>query len=128
LKAAANNLIALRYQENGHVTLLGSRAPGTIYVYGINLASLLDKIYQIYKVWDASRDDREKRLIIKRSFDNGRCYQINNRGISKERQRLYPYKIDIVQGRDLWYKIDIRLPKTLATGSIYTLYWVWDRS
>jgi len=128
LKAAANNLVALRYQENGHVTLPGSRAPRTIYVYGTNLVSLLDKIHQIYKVWDASRDDRKRRLIIKRSFDNSRYYQINNGGIFKERQRLYPHKIDIVQGRDLWYKIDIRLPKTLATGSIYTLYWVWDRS
>jgi len=128
LKAAANNLVALRYQENGHVTLPGSRAPGTIYVYGTSLASPLDKIHQIHKVWDASGDDREGRLIMKRSFDDGRCYQINNGGISKERQRLYPHKIDIVQGRDLWCEIDIRLPKTLATGSIYTLYWVWDRS
>jgi hypothetical protein len=133
LSAAPGDFIALRYQENGHVSLPeGSPGKpqnrGTIYVYGTSTPSKDEKFLGVHGIWAKGNasDDAKGHLIAKRNFDDGQCYQINDGPISAERQAMVNKQAQDPQGADLWCQADLRLPADLPTSGTYTLYWVWD--
>lgn len=133
LRAPVGAAIALRYQENGHVTLPDNppgKPPnrGTVYIYGTTQPRENDTLLAIHKVWNRAGTGGDGRgvLLSARGFDDGRCYQINNGPISTTRQVLFPHEPDELMGADLWCQQDIVLPENLPTGEPYTLYWVWD--
>ncbi|KAL8795812.1 MAG: hypothetical protein Q9195_001692 [Heterodermia aff. obscurata] len=133
LKAAPGDMVALRYQENGHVTLPNTnpgKAPnrGTVYVYGTTQPSPTENFLDVFKQWnaDGSGGNKKGKLLATQNFDDGQCYQMNAGPISAARQQKFPHKADPVMGQDLWCQNNLILPKDLPTGKPYTLYWVWD--
>ncbi|KAL1884587.1 hypothetical protein Plec18167_002177 [Paecilomyces lecythidis] len=133
LQAAPGAAIALRFQENGHVTLPWNQPGkpenrGTLYVYGTTQPRENDTFLGIHKVWNRNGTGGDKRgvLLSVQNFDDGRCYQINSGNISTHRQTVYPHQANQLMGADLWCQQDIALPSDAPTGKPYTLYWVWD--
>ncbi|KAL4890867.1 hypothetical protein BDV59DRAFT_194784 [Aspergillus ambiguus] len=133
LHASAGAAIALRFQENGHVTLPQNQPGkphnrGTIYVYGTTQPKEDEKLLDVHKVWnqEGTGGDRRGVLLSVQNFDDGRCYQINGGQISQRRQAEYPHQADQLMGADLWCQTDVALPKDVPSGKPYTLYWVWD--
>ena len=133
LSAAPGELIALRYQENGHVSIPGTppNKPanrGTVFIYGTEKPEDDDKLLDIHNVWnkDGSGGDKRGKLIATRNFDDGQCHQVNDGDISTKRQKEYPKEADQLQGMDLWCQVDVRIPEDVAVGTVYTMYWVWD--
>ncbi|KAL1966581.1 hypothetical protein VTN77DRAFT_3992 [Rasamsonia byssochlamydoides] len=133
LKAAPGAAVALRYQENGHVTLPQNQIGkppnrGTVYVYGTSDPRENDTLLAIHKVWNENGTGGDQRgvLLSKQNFDDGRCYQINDGSISKYRQKVFSHTADPLMGANLWCQQDIALPSDVPTGKPYTLYWVWD--
>ncbi|MCJ1374003.1 hypothetical protein MMC20_005233 [Loxospora ochrophaea] len=133
LQAPAGSLVALRYQENGHVTLPENQPGkpenrGTVYVYGTTQPSPNDTFLAIHKVWNTAGTGGDKRgkLIATQAFDDGQCYQINGGNISEARQKEFPHQADQTMGANLWCQNDIALPSDAPANQPYTLYWVWD--
>jgi len=133
LQAQQGSAIALRYQENGHVTQPENQEGkppnrGTVYVYGTTDPSDDDRIIDIHKVWneEGTGGDKRGKLLATRPYDDGRCYQINGGDISKERQAKFKHTADQLMGTNLWCQTDIKLPEDAEGGKKYTLYWVWD--
>jgi hypothetical protein len=133
LQAAASDAIALRFQENGHVTLPQNQPGkpqnrGTVYVYGTNQSSPDDSFLAIHRVWtpDGTGGDGRGRLLSTRNFDDGQCYQTNGGQISQQRQQEFKHPFDMTMGNDLWCQQDIQMPDDVESGQPYTLYWVWD--
>lgn len=133
LQASPGSAIALRYQENGHVTLPQNQKGkpknrGTVYVYGTTEPKVGEKLLDVHGSWNADGTGGDKRgvLLSVQNFDDGRCYQINNGTISEYRQKKFAHQADVLMGADLWCQQDIRLPSTAPSGKLYTLYWVWD--
>jgi len=133
LKAAPGDMVALRYQENGHVSLPDTQANkplnrGTVYVYGTADAKDDDKLLSVFGQWtaDGKGGDGRGRLLATRNYDDGQCHQDNQGEIALSRLAQFPKGNDPLQGeKNLWCQNDIRLPNDLAEGTIYTLYWVW---
>ena len=132
LQAAPGAMIALRYQENGHVTLPQNQPGkpanrGTLYVYGTSQPSPNDTLLGIQGQWTADGQGGDKRgvLLSTQNFDDGQCYQINNGNISTARQKEFPHEANTLMGADLWCQQDIALPNNVPVGKAYTLYWVW---
>ncbi|KAH0543541.1 hypothetical protein FGG08_002102 [Glutinoglossum americanum] len=133
LEAAAGSFVALQYQENGHVTLPNNQPGkpanrGTVYIYGTSEPQKNEDFTAIFKIWnaDGTGGDKRGKLLATQNFDDGQCYQTNPGNISVARKTEFPKKADTLQGTDLWCQNDIALPKDLATGKPYTIYWVWD--
>ncbi|KAJ6079491.1 hypothetical protein N7467_009244 [Penicillium canescens] len=133
LQANPGAAIALRYQENGHVTLPQNQPGkppnrGFVYVYGTTQPKTDEKLLNIHGKWtqDGKGGDKRGVLLSKQNFDDGRCYQINDQSISQTRQKEYAHKANQLMGADLWCQQDLRLPTNAPTGKPYTLYWVWD--
>jgi hypothetical protein len=132
LIANAGDMVALRYQENGHVTLPQNQPGkpanrGTIFIYGTTQPSNSDTLLGIHNVWtvDGKGGDGRGVLLATRNFDDGQCYQVNSGTISQQRQKEFPHKAKSLMGADLWCQSDVTLPTSIS-GSTYTLYWVWD--
>ncbi|KAI9892564.1 MAG: hypothetical protein M1814_001253 [Vezdaea aestivalis] len=134
LKAAAGSMIALQYQENGHVTLPenqpGKPGPsrGTVYIYGTTQPKSDEKFLNVHKVWnaDGSGGDKRGKLLAAMPYDDGRCYQVNPSKISTTRQGQFKFPADKLMGNNLWCQNDLKLPSDAPDGKPYTLYWVWD--
>ncbi|KAL8700252.1 MAG: hypothetical protein Q9201_005549 [Fulgogasparrea decipioides] len=133
LKAAPGDMVALRYQENGHVTLPQNQPGkpsnrGTVYIYGTTQPSPDDKFLSIHKVWnpDGTGGDKRGKLLATESFDDGQCYQMNGGQISTQRQGQFKHKADPIMGQDLWCQNNFRIPRDAPSGKPYTVYWVWD--
>ncbi|OJJ02417.1 hypothetical protein ASPVEDRAFT_41909 [Aspergillus versicolor CBS 583.65] len=133
LQASAGAAVALRFQENGHVTLpdtqLGKpKNRGTVYVYGTADPKQDEKLLDVQNVWtaDGTGGDGRGVLLGTRNYDDGRCYQVNGGEISTTRQKDYPHDADQDMGGDLWCQADIKIPSSAPSGTPYTLYWVWD--
>ena len=133
LQAAPGANIALRFQENGHVTLPNNQPGkpenrGTVYIYGTTQPKADEKFLDVFKQWNAAGTGGDKRgvLLAVQPYDDGRCYQVNSGSISTQRQSLYPHQADQLMGTSLWCQNDISLPANAPTGKPYTLYWVWD--
>ncbi|KAJ5808167.1 hypothetical protein N7474_009436 [Penicillium riverlandense] len=133
LQASAGAAIALRYQENGHVTLPWNQPGkpenrGTVYVYGTTEPKVGEKLLDVYGKWNENGTGGDGRgvLLSTQNFDDGRCYQINTGNISEYRQKEYPHAANQLMGANLWCQQDIKLPSTAPADRTYTLYWVWD--
>ncbi|KAI4177002.1 MAG: hypothetical protein LQ348_005898 [Seirophora lacunosa] len=133
LNAVPGDMVALRYQENGHVTLPENqpgKAPtrGTVYIYGTTNPSPDDKFLAIHKVWnsDGTGGDKRGKLLASEPYDDGQCYQINGGKISTERQQQFKHESDPVMGADLWCQNNFKIPKDAPSGKPYTVYWVWE--
>ncbi|KAK5451841.1 hypothetical protein LTS15_007564 [Exophiala xenobiotica] len=133
LQAAPGSAVALRYQENGHVTLPNNQPGkpqnrGTVYVYGTTNPSPDDSFLAIHRVWNADGTGGDGRgvLLSTQNFDDGQCYQTNGGTISQQRQKQFGHAFDDLMGNDLWCQQDIQLPSNVTSGKPYTLYWVWD--
>lgn len=133
LKAAAGDMVALRYQENGHVTLPENqpgKAPnrGTVYLYGTTDPKPDDKFLSIHKVWNpqGTGGDKRGKLLATEPFDDGQCYQINGGPISTQRQAEFKHQGDAIMGMDLWCQNNFKIPQDAPSGKPYTVYWVWE--
>ncbi|KAJ5748471.1 uncharacterized protein N7511_010167 [Penicillium nucicola] len=133
LQASPGASIALRYQENGHVTLPENQPGkpknrGYVYVYGTTQPKVGEKLLDVHGKWtsDGTGGDKRGVLLSKQNFDDGRCYQINGQSISQTRQKEFAHTANQLMGADLWCQQDLRLPANAPTGKPYTLYWVWD--
>lgn len=133
LEASAGAAIALRFQENGHVTLPQNQPGkppnrGTVYVYGTTEPKTGEKLLDVFGAWtaDGTGGDGRGVLLSKQNFDDGRCYQVNSGEISGTRQAKYTHTANQLMGADLWCQQDIQLPSSAPSGKPYTLYWVWD--
>lgn len=133
LQAAPGSAVALRFQENGHVTLPDNQPGkppnrGTVYVYGTTQPNPDDSFLAIHRVWNADGTGGDGRgvLLSTRNFDDGQCYQTNGGSISQQRQQQFKHPFDMLMGNDLWCQQDIQLPSSAPSGQPYTLYWVWD--
>jgi hypothetical protein len=133
LIAAPGDNVALRYQENGHVTLPQNQPGkpdnrGTIYIYGTQKPSNSDTLLEIHKVWNAEGTGGDGRgvLLATRNFDDGQCYQVNDGTISTQRQAQFPHTAEALMGVNLWCQSDFQIPTTISTSSPLTIYWVWD--
>jgi hypothetical protein len=132
LTASPGDMVALRYQENGHVSLpqtqLGKPANrGTVFVYGTTQPKNTDTLLGIHKQWTADGKGGDGRgvLLATRNYDDGQCYQVNGGAISVQRQAEFKHTATPLMGGDLWCQTDITLPVTIDSKS-YTVYWVWD--
>lgn len=134
LQAAPGDLVALRYQENGHVTLPQNQPGkqpnrGLVYVYGTTKPKFPELFLDVFGQWtsDGTGGDRRGRLLATQPFDDGYCYQANGGNISTHRQAQFPHTPNQLMGANLWCQNNIALPADItAIGSPYTLYWVWD--
>lgn len=137
LEAYPGANMALRYQENGHVTTPWTKPgkpvnSGVVYVYGTSQPKEDDTLLGIHGQWtlDGKGGDGRGRLLTSQYFDDGQCYQINIGYISEERQTRFHRVAETgsFQGANLWCQTDVLLPNDLDVGKDYTLYWVWDWS
>ncbi|CAG7926481.1 unnamed protein product [Penicillium olsonii] len=133
LEASAGAAIALRFQENGHVTLPQNQPGkppnrGSVYVYGTTQPKTGEKLLDVHGAWtaDGTGGDGRGVLLSKQNFDDGRCYQVNSGEISGTRQAKFTHTANQLMGADLWCQQDIKLPSDAPNGKPYTLYWVWD--
>lgn len=132
LQAAPGDMVTLRYQENGHVTLPENQPGkppnrGTIFVYGTTQSAPDDKLLDVTQ-WnaDGSAGNKKGKLLGTYNYDDSQCYQVNGGPISAQRQKQFPHTADKLMGGDLWCSNAVALPKDTASGKPYTLYWVWN--
>ena len=78
LQAQPGAYIALRYQENGHVTLPQNQAGkppnrGTVYIYGTTQPQQNEIFLNIFNVWnsDGTGGDKRGKLLATQNFDDG---------------------------------------------------------
>lgn len=133
LKAAPGDYVAMKYLENGHVTLPWNQPGkpphgGTVYVFGTTNPIEDEKLVDVMK-WteNGSGGNGRGRLLATQNFDDGRCHQLNECSNSVERQAAFPNAIPGQPGSvsELWCETDVKLPEDLQSG-IYTTYWVWQ--
>lgn len=132
LKAAPGNFVAMKYLENGHVTLPWNQPGkplegGTVYVFGTTQPSDDEKIVDVMK-WnkDGNGGDGRGWLLSAQNFDDGRCHQINDCVMSVERQTLFPNMIpDQDATAEQWCESDVQIPKNVQPGTL-TTYWIWQ--
>lgn len=132
LQAPPGAAIALRWQENGHVSFPQTppgkaENSGEVYVYGTTQPKSDEQFEDIHNVWNADGSGGDKRgaLLSVSTYDDGRCYQLTGASdIAVQRKQQFPHS----QGKDMFCQQDIALPANAPTGQPYTLYWVWDWS
>ncbi|KAF2737698.1 hypothetical protein EJ04DRAFT_510131 [Polyplosphaeria fusca] len=140
LKTQAGGHVALRYMENGHISLPEQQVgkpekAGTVYVFGTTDPKDDEKIADVLK-WTADGQGGNKRgvLVGAQNYDDGRCYEQNNSPIHNERAAKFPnWMMGQVPDGDkgpgnaaLFCETNIEIPKDAQTGKPYTLYWVWQ--
>ncbi|KAF2852538.1 hypothetical protein T440DRAFT_466675 [Plenodomus tracheiphilus IPT5] len=138
LQATPGGYIAMRYQENGHVTKpenqLGKpEKAGTVFVYGTTEPNENETLLTVLQ-WtkDGQGGNKKGALITTNDFDDGRCYEINTSEIWQKRSKTAPnYAMgQEVEGQPGNYPLacetNVQLPETAALGKPYTFYWVWQ--
>ena len=135
LQASPGDLVALRYQENGHVSLPQNQPGkpanrGLVYIYGTTQPKFPELFLDVFGQWtaDGQGGDKRGRLLATQPFDDGRCYQKSTSPISVSRQAQYPHTANELMGADLWCQNNIKIPTDVPTGKPYTIYWSWDVS
>lgn len=134
LQAAAGSYVALRYHENGHVTLPETQAGkpdnrGTVFVYGTTQSKPDDTLLAIHKIWNSAGTggDGRGKLLATQNFDDGQCHQDNTGAISNARKNDFKFTATTTTpGTELWCQNNLVLPSDAPSGKPYTLYWVWD--
>ncbi|KAG9194419.1 hypothetical protein G6011_04454 [Alternaria panax] len=138
LQATPGGFIAMRYTENGHVSLpqnqLGKpKKGGTIFVYGTTSPKEDEHLVTVLS-WtqDGQGGDKRGKLLAMNDFDDGRCYETNSSPISLERQKSDPNFAmgQAVEGAPGNYPLscetNVQLPDSAEMGKPYTIYWVWQ--
>ncbi|KAH9862682.1 hypothetical protein J1614_010775 [Plenodomus biglobosus] len=138
LQATPGGYIAMRYQENGHVTKpenqLGKpEKAGTVFVYGTTEPDENETLLTVLE-WtqDGQGGNKKGKLLTMNDFDDGRCYEINDSENWQERSKVIPnYAMgQAVEGQPGNYPLacetDVQLPETAELGKPYTFYWVWQ--
>jgi hypothetical protein len=134
LKVIPGSYVAIKYLENGHVTLPQNQpgkpqGAGTVYVFGTSQPATGELLSQVLQ-WtpDGSGGDKRGKLVSVQTFDDNRCYQINSGVISTARQNKYPNPIPGQPGsvHEQWCETDIKIPADVPANSTYTIYWVWQ--
>jgi hypothetical protein len=133
LQATPGSYVAMKYLENGHVTLpwnqLGKPAgAGTVFVYGTTTPSKDEKIVDVLE-WtsDGSGGNGKGFLMAAQNFDDGRCHQINCGNISIDRQTLFPAHVEgqPTSSVEQWCETDLHIPDDTPIGKL-AVYWVWQ--
>lgn len=134
LRASPGSQIAIKYLENGHVTLPQNQpgkpqGGGTVFVFGTSQPTdddLLTEVLQWTK--DGTGGDERGELLTAQNFDDDRCYQINGGDISVARQEEYPNPTPGQPGsiNEQWCETDVLIPGDVSINSVYTIYWVWQ--
>ncbi|KAK0664663.1 hypothetical protein DIS24_g132 [Lasiodiplodia hormozganensis] len=134
LSVAPGNFVAMKYAENGHVTLPDNQKGkpekgGTVFVYGTTEPKEDEKLMTVIE-WtkDGTGGDKRGKLLATNNYDDGRCYQINSSPISTKRQKEFP---DPTPGQpdsvnEQYCETDVQIPEDEEAGKVYTLYWVWQ--
>lgn len=139
LKAVAGGFVAMRYMENGHVTMVdpatGLGKPekgGTVFVYGTTEPKQDEKLVDVLR-WtqDGAGGDKRGTLLATNDFDDGRCYEVNDTPTSKDRRVSDPnfamgQVVDGPGNYPLFCETNVQVPKTAPEGKPYTFYWVWQ--
>lgn len=138
LSVSPGDYIAMKYLENGHVTLPDvppGKPPGsgTVFVFGTPDPSAEEVLVDVLQ-WssDGTGGDGRGTLLATQNFDDLRCHQINNdSSISVQRQEEFPNRKPGQpngQNNELWCETDVLIPSAITTNTWYTLYWVWQWS
>ncbi|KAJ6267349.1 hypothetical protein PSV08DRAFT_355243 [Bipolaris maydis] len=139
LQTRPGSMIALRYAENGHVTMPGGglnlvgkpKKGGTVFVFGTKQPRPGETLQNVMH-WtrDGKGGDQSGRLLTAQNFDDDRCYQLSDDSIvlGKARRLQTPNPIPGQPGSDheLFCETNVRLPGDITVGQPYTLYWVWQ--
>ncbi|KAF2791306.1 hypothetical protein K505DRAFT_67837 [Melanomma pulvis-pyrius CBS 109.77] len=145
LQAHPGAWMSLRYAENGHVsnpsplnghvpgTLDLGRRPngGTVFVFGTTEPKEDERIANVIQ-WtkDGKGGDKRGVLLASNDYDDGRCYQVNESPVTKERMaQTKNYAMGQLDGPgnfELLCETNVQMPKDAAVGKPYTLYWVWQ--
>jgi len=133
LKVSPSGCVAIKYLENGHVTLPWTlkgkpNLGGTVFIYGTKQPSSVEKIADVLE-WtaDGKGGDGRGSLLSAQTYDDGRCHQINSCVNSAMRQKLYPNNIadqPTAPPQEQWCESDMQIPSN-ASGDL-TLYWIWQ--
>lgn len=120
--------LKLMYQENGHVTRIGKdsghRDSGTISVFGKVNSSPADTLQGLF---EAANQGSDVRLLAKRSFDDGSCYEDNGTPVAEERKsREMRRPLVAAQGPNVWCELEVTLPIDTVASDHYTLFWIWE--
>lgn len=138
LKASPGDWVAVRYLENGHVSLAetllkeGKKKPinrGTIYLYGTKENDLSNfRLMDVHQKWtpEGTGGDKKGRLLATRHYDDGQCFEVigetgDPEGIKAFRNANFPNPVNQIPCQS-----DIKLPDDLPIGKPYTVLWVWD--
>ncbi|CBX91459.1 hypothetical protein IAQ61_010805 [Plenodomus lingam] len=139
LQATPGGYIAMRYQENGHVTKPGNQKGkpekgGTVFVYGTAEPDENETLLNVLQ-WtqDGQGGNKKGALITMNDFDDGRCYETDpTNAIWQERSKAIPNFAmgQVVEGAPGNYPLacetNVQLPQTAALDKPYTFYWVWQ--
>lgn len=138
LQAVPGGFIAMRYMENGHVSLPNNqkgkpKRAGTIFIYGTTDPKEDETLATVLQ-WsqDGQGGNKGGKLLTMNDFDDGRCYEVNSSPISTQRQKSDPNFAmgQVVEGAPgnypLFCESSVQLPKTAELGKPYTFYWVWQ--
>ncbi|KAI9724248.1 MAG: hypothetical protein M1828_003672 [Chrysothrix sp. TS-e1954] len=137
LSVAPGSAVAMKYLENGHVTLLnvpGKPYPGsgTVFVFGTDKPSEVEKLTDVMK-WnkDQTGGNKNGRLLAANNFDDGRCSQVNPtcpRAVSRlaANPNPPPNSPPGTPSEELSCETNVILPTDLKAGNTFTLYWVWE--
>jgi hypothetical protein len=138
LQATPGGFVAMRYMENGHVTLPQNqkgkpKKAGTIFVYGTTEPKEDEHLVTVLN-WtqDGQGGDKRGKLLAMNDFDDGRCYEKNSSPISQERTQSDPnfamgQAVDGATGNyPLFCETNVQIPETAELGKPYTMYWVWQ--
>ncbi|QSZ29309.1 hypothetical protein DSL72_003822 [Monilinia vaccinii-corymbosi] len=151
LSAAPGDFVAIRYQENGHVTEPTQAAEGNkvkgfgsglVYVYGTADSKSTDKYNSIHKVWnkDGTGGDKRGKLLAVQYFDDMACFLAGNTNgdlfvdspknvttLAMAREAAYKRNTtDPLQGANIWCQTDFQIPAEAQANKDYSIYWVWD--
>ncbi|KAF3031417.1 hypothetical protein E8E11_000253 [Didymella keratinophila] len=137
LQSIPGAVVAMRYAEGGHVTMVGGgvglwgkpKQGGTAFVFGTNQPSAEEAMNGVLE-WtrDGTGGDRRGRLLTAQNFDDGRCYENNNTPLANLRRSQVSGASSGQAGskKELLCETDVQLPPDLEVGKPYTLYWVWQ--
>jgi len=137
LQVTAGSAIAIKYLENGHVSLAlnnpgKGKNSGTVFVFGTTSPSSDEKLADVLK-WtkDGSGGDKRGYLLAANDYDDLRCYQINGGAISTQRQAAFPdsFPGQTASRLEQWCETNVVFPtdtSIMAPGKLMTIYWVWD--
>jgi hypothetical protein len=138
LQSSPGNMVAMRYLENGHVTIPGggTNLPGkpalggTVFVFGTQDPRQGETLLDVL-AWtrDGLGGDRRGRLLTAQDFDDGRCYQNRpDRPLAAARLDQFPNPVPGQLGahHELSCETDVQMPSDVDVGKPYTLYWIWQ--